>query len=302
MKSILSDIFANNNSDCSTLNTESTSRQSPTIRQAILDACSAQNINATEYFVEKVYQIYEMLNIRPGIMIIGESFAGKTTAYRILAKALALLQQQNTTEMNETHPLCTITNPKSVTIGRLYGVFDSNTHEWRDGILAINFKHFINANVERRKWLIFDGPVDCVWMENINSVLDDNRKLCLVSGDIFHLEKNMNLLFEAMELRDASPAIVKKLIYFLWFYIVEVVFHSIKSIESVSEMCILSILFLDFTMRYYLYVIICNGLATIARIMESQITTHFRGCEQARNHQFIYEILSDSFVFYTKLR
>lgn len=252
MKSILSDIFAanttttTNNNNCSTLDTESTTSLllSPTMRQAILDACSAQNINATEYFVGKVYQIYEMLNIRPGVMIIGESFAGKTTAYRILAKALALLeqqqqQQQNTAEMSETHPICTIINPKSVTIGRLYGVFDSNTHEWRDGILAINFKHFINANVERRKWLIFDGPVDCVWMENINSVLDDNRKLCLVSGDIFHLEKNMNLLFEAMDLRDASPAIVKKNIYCFVVYldkcvvavVAGVVFHSIKSIE-----------------------------------------------------------------------
>lgn len=219
MKSILSDIFANNSISS---RTESASLLPPTIRQAILDACSAQNVNATEYFVEKVYQIYEMLNIRPGIMIIGESFSGKTTAYRVLAKALALLQQQqqqqNDAEMNETHPMCAIINPKSVTIGRLYGVFDSNTHEWRDGILAINFKHFINANVERRKWLIFDGPVDCVWMENINSVLDDNRKLCLVSGDIFHLERNMNLLFEAMDLRDASPAIVK--IYSLRFYLV----------------------------------------------------------------------------------
>lgn len=213
MKSILSDIFASNNSSSDSSGTESAS----TMRQAIVDACSAQNVNATEYFVGKVYQIYEMLNIRPGIMIIGESFSGKTTAYRVLAKALALLQQQqqqqlqqqSDTEMNETHPMCTVINPKSVTLGRLYGVFDSNTHEWRDGILAINFKHFINANVERRKWLIFDGPVDCVWMENINSVLDDNRKLCLVSGDIFHLERNMNLLFEAMDLCDASPAIVK---------------------------------------------------------------------------------------------
>lgn len=218
MKSILSDIFAANN-NCSTLNESTPQPTSPSpspVRQAILDACSAQNVNATEYFVEKVHQIYEMLHIRPGIMIIGESFAGKTTAYRILAKALAILQQNNNNaETNESQPICTIINPKSVTIGRLYGVFDSNTHEWRDGILAINFKHFINANECRRKWLIFDGPVDTVWMENINSVLDDNRKLCLVSGDIFYLEKNMNLLFEAMDLGDASPAIVKQKKHFV---------------------------------------------------------------------------------------
>lgn len=160
--------------------------------------------------MEKVYQLYEMLHIRPGIMIIGDSFAGKTTAYRILTKALAILEHQPTnTEIKEWHPVCTVINPKSVTIGQLYGVFDSESHEWHDGILPINFKHFINANDDYRKWLIFDGPIDTIWMENINSVLDDNRKLCLISGDIFYLKNNMNLLFEPMDLANASPAIVK---------------------------------------------------------------------------------------------
>lgn len=208
MKSILSDIFPSTNSTATP--TESTSP----IQHAILDACSALNINATKYFVGKVCQLHEMLHIRPGIMIIGDSFAGKTTAYRVLAKAMAILQQNTTTttEMTESHPACTIINPKSVTIGQLYGVFDSSSHEWRDGILAINFKHFINAK-DGRKWLIFDGPVDTLWMENINSVLDDNRKLCLVSGDIFYLTPFMNLLFEPMDLSDASPAIVNPILW-----------------------------------------------------------------------------------------
>lgn len=158
-----------------------------------------------------------MLHIRrPGIMLIGDSFAGKTTAYRTLAKALQIYEQNTNDEIQANHPpQCTIINPKSVTIGQLYGVFDTKSHEWRDGILAINFKHFINASNDRRKWLIFDGPVDTVWMENINSVLDDNRKLCLVSGDIFYLKNSMNLLFEPMDLKDASPAIVKLFLFIL---------------------------------------------------------------------------------------
>lgn len=55
-----------------------------------------------------------------------------------------------------------------------------------------------------------DGPVDTYWMENLNSVLDDTKKLCLANSQILNFTKYMTMIFEIENLNQASPAIVSR--------------------------------------------------------------------------------------------
>ncbi|XP_025927284.1 dynein heavy chain 1, axonemal [Apteryx rowi] len=181
------------------------------LEEAIRKSCIKQNMKDVDGFVTKCIQLYETTVVRHGLMLVGPTGSGKTKSYKVLADAMTSLKGQPAASGGNYEAVnYFVLNPKSITMGQLYGEFDLLTHEWTDGILSSLIRRGAVATDTSKKWYMFDGPVDAEWIENMNTVLDDNKKLCLSSGEIIKLTESMTMMFEVQDLAVASPATVSR--------------------------------------------------------------------------------------------
>ncbi|CAM9163466.1 unnamed protein product, partial [Choristocarpus tenellus] len=174
-------------------------------------------------FIGKIIQMFDVFNIRFGATLVGPTGAGKTTCYRMLAAVMTDLRNRGSPNPEFQVVKYEILNPKCITMGELYGEFNPLTQasegkhhlcisiEWHDGLASTIMRKAVVDEGDHRRWTVFDGPIDALWIENMNTVLDDNMTLCLANGERIKLKIEMKMLFEVMDLAVASPATVSRI-------------------------------------------------------------------------------------------
>ena len=182
------------------------SKTNPTLKEAVQEMTLKNKKQAEEAFVLKCVQFYEILQVRHCMFIIGKAGSAKTTIWKVLSDALNHLGQKTVYEFAD---------PKAVTSDELFGCMNPKTKEWKDGVLSTIMRD-MNRNNGRftadqtYKWIILDGDVDPEWIESLNTVMDDNKMLTLVSQERIPLTPEMRMILEVSHLNNATPATVSR--------------------------------------------------------------------------------------------
>ena len=167
------------------------------VKQAAVD----MQMQPEEKYTAKVVQLDELLHVRHSAFIVGAAGTGKTVTWKTLQKTYQNLKQK---------PVCTDLNPKAVSNDELYGVMNPTTREWKDGLFSTIMRDQSNLNGDGPRWIVFDGDIDPMWVESLNTVMDDNKVLTLANNERIALTPEMKLIFEVESLKEATPATVSR--------------------------------------------------------------------------------------------
>ena len=190
-------------------------------RKDVKEEIVLKNYCGSPYLVNQIILIQNYLKIKHGIMLVGESLSGKTTAIKILQSLCKRLAKKDPKEFTDVH--ITTIYPKSIELDDLYGkqiVSGSGELTFIEGLLPYHIKDLCNMVKDEKsrlvKWLCLDGPVDTLWIESMNTLLDETKMLSLPSGYRINIKQDVKILFETENLVQATPATVSRvgLIFF----------------------------------------------------------------------------------------
>ncbi|XP_062965627.1 dynein axonemal heavy chain 9 [Cynocephalus volans] len=167
------------------------------VKKAVMDL----KLQAEDNFVLKVIQLEELLAVRHSVFVVGGAGTGKSQVLRSLHKTYQIMKRR---------PVWTDLNPKAVTNDELFGIINPATREWKDGLFSSVMRELASMTHDGPKWILLDGDIDPMWIESLNTVMDDNKVLTLASNERIPLNPTMRLLFEISHLHTATPATVSR--------------------------------------------------------------------------------------------
>lgn len=168
---------------------------------SVNDTSQACGCTISDTNLYQVVQFEELLAVRHSVFVIGNAGTGKTQLCKTLFRTYMNLKRK---------PVWADLNPKAVTNDELFGYINPSTREWKDGLFSSIMRDQSNIQHDGPKWIVLDGDIDPMWIESLNTVMDDNKVLTLASNERVPLTPAMRLVFEIGHLKAATPATVSR--------------------------------------------------------------------------------------------
>ena len=204
---LVSDIFPKMGNAVKQPNATVTAAVTHVLKEGMILSEKGLVLQPEDIFVGKTVDLAELLGIRHCVFALGAAGSAKSCVWKTLQCAQTYMGVGGGPSMVST------LNPKAVTSDDLYGWVHPVTKEPYDGIIAKIMRDFKNATGPTEhvpKWVVLDGDIDAEWIESMNTVMDDNKVLTLVSNERIPLSPSMRLLFEISNLKNGSPATVSR--------------------------------------------------------------------------------------------
>uniref|UniRef100_A0A8D3BSR6 AAA+ ATPase domain-containing protein n=1 Tax=Scophthalmus maximus TaxID=52904 RepID=A0A8D3BSR6_SCOMX len=176
-------------------------KRDPELENAVRQSVSELRLQPEENFILKVTQLEELLAVRHSVFVVGGPGTGKSQILKTLHRTYANMKMK---------PVWNDINPKAVTTDELFGYLHPATREWKDGLFSSTMRELTSVAHDGPKWIVLDGDIDPMWIESLNTVMDDNKVLTLASNERISLSSSMRLLFEISHLKAATPATVSR--------------------------------------------------------------------------------------------
>ncbi|XP_042314347.1 dynein axonemal heavy chain 11-like [Sceloporus undulatus] len=171
------------------------------LEQLVRQSIAELHLQPEENFILKVMQLEELLAVRHSVFVVGNAGTGKSQILKTLHVTYSNMMLR---------PVWNDINPKAVTTDEFFGFLHPSTREWKDGLFSSTMRELASIAHEGPKWIVLDGDIDPMWIESLNTVMDDNKVLTLASNERISLMPSMRLVFEISHLRAATPATVSR--------------------------------------------------------------------------------------------
>ncbi|XP_058258889.1 dynein axonemal heavy chain 11 isoform X1 [Hemibagrus wyckioides] len=171
------------------------------LEQHVRQSIGELRLQPEENFILKVTQLEELLAVRHSVFVVGGAGTGKSQILKTLHRTYSNMKLK---------PVWSDMNPKAVTTDELFGFLHPATREWKDGLFSSTMRELSALSHDGPKWIVLDGDIDPMWIESLNTVMDDNKVLTLASNERISLTSSMRLLFEISHLKAATPATVSR--------------------------------------------------------------------------------------------